>query len=205
MVECIRPQLLFLELDPFRSQSLEEDYNVMAVAFQAAKSIGNIEFDLGDLDECSDVEACKLKMTEYLCGIYENTAREELEEAAKDMVHIDIRNLLYQHAQKYSSVLALVGRNHMFGMRHYWHMMTITVDLLFGWIQRYVSGTDIQISSKSLTKFRDITYRFFGSTMDLGTGGITTQNSGYAGYMNSDSLQLFPFESCFAYTVFGLI
>ncbi|GAU37089.1 hypothetical protein TSUD_378310 [Trifolium subterraneum] len=107
MVECIRPQLLFLETDPFRSKSLEEDYNVMAVAFQAAKSIGNIEFDLGDLDECS---------------------REKLEEAAKDMVHIDIRNLimtyrLYKHAQTYSSILALVGRNHMFGMRHYWNIM----------------------------------------------------------------------------------
>ncbi|KAL5080500.1 hypothetical protein RYX36_008921 [Vicia faba] len=71
---------------------------------------------------------CRLKKTEDLCRIYKQTDKEKLKKVAKDIVHIDVRNLimthrLFQHAKRYSSVLALVGRNHMFGMRHYWSMM----------------------------------------------------------------------------------
>ena len=32
---------------------------------------------------------------------------------------------LWQHAQEFSSILALVGYKHMFGMHHYWNMMVM--------------------------------------------------------------------------------
>jgi len=43
---------------------------------------------------------------------------------------------LWKHAQNYPSILALVGRNHLYGMRHLWHVMVI---LTLSFLKEYKS------------------------------------------------------------------
>ncbi|MCH83901.1 hypothetical protein A2U01_0004729 [Trifolium medium] len=90
---------------------------------------------LGDMSEAL-IEEFLWKVMDELDAKYGRTycdnpkLYQQYRDVADTAVYVELRNRimtnrLWKHAENYSSILALVGADHLVGMRHIWHMMKL--------------------------------------------------------------------------------
>ncbi|XP_039686082.1 uncharacterized protein [Medicago truncatula] len=127
----LRPQSVFLEcyLEPkfysYFHEGCEQGY-----AFKIAKAL-EMEIIFGDICDRS-LKTCEDRKLDELRLRYgfEKDNDMELRDMAHDMAFYDVRDLimitrLWDHAKTRSSIVAIVGEDHIYGMRHYWRLMEL--------------------------------------------------------------------------------
>ncbi|WJX75541.1 hypothetical protein P8452_59066 [Trifolium repens] len=125
-VRAVRPDILFLELDEKRARSIHKvrPPSEFAAAVDEAKRLGTTRIYCGDQDAQITIQSVK-KRFEELLKLQPNKSAEEIFSQARQEFIIDARDKfmvdrLLKLSKDSSSIVAIVGRNHLPGMKRLW-------------------------------------------------------------------------------------